>query len=163
MDAVAAARRINHLVLRVRDLDRSVAFYGHYLGLTEAFPRYGGGMAFLRATGSANNHDLALLQAEAGAPERPEGAPGLVHLAFEVGTLEELAAARRAFVADGIFDREFDHGATKSVYGWDPDGNNVEVMWMLPPARWGEWATRTPDRLPLDLDAEIRTNATSIG
>jgi len=29
------------------------------------------------------------------------------------------------------------HGATKSVYGADPDGNEFEVMWMLPRDEWG--------------------------
>ncbi|HEX2850953.1 MAG TPA: VOC family protein [Acidimicrobiales bacterium] len=159
MEIAAPVRRVNHVVLKVRDLDRSVAFYCGYFGFTEAFARYGRAMAFLRAPGSNNNHDLALLQAEADAPARPDGALGLFHFALEVDSPEHLAEVRQRFAADGILDREFDHGATKSVYGWDPDGNNVEVLWMLPRERWGEWADRTPDRMPLDLDAEIRAAA----
>ena len=33
-----------------------------------------------------------------------------------------------------------DHGATKSVYGRDPDGIEFEVTWMVPRIYWGEWA-----------------------
>ena len=161
MEPIAPVRRINHIVLMVGNLDHSIAFYHRYFGFTEAFDRFGPGMAFLRAPRSDNHHDMALLQAGPDTSRRPDGALGLFHVAFEVDTPDELAAARDHFRADGIFDREFDHGATKSVYAWDPDGNNVEVMWMLPRERWGEWATRTPDRLPLDLDAEIRANTIS--
>ena len=31
-----------------------------------------------------------------------------------------------------------DHGATKSLYGKDPDGNEFEVMWLVPREQWGE-------------------------
>lgn len=49
---------------------------------------------------------------------------------------------------------ESSHGATKSVYGKDPDGNEVEIMWMLPRDSWGQYADAAPvDRL--DLPAEI--------
>ena len=48
---------------------------------------------------------------------------------------------------------ESSHGATKSVYGADPDGNEFEIMWMLPRAAWGEYENTAPiDRL--DLQAE---------
>lgn len=154
MDLEVSARRVNHVALRVGDLDASVDFYCRYLGFTEPFERYKSEMAFLRASGSRNNHDLALVQGAVDSAT-PAAASGLLHVAFEVGTLEELGALRERFIAEGIFDRELDHGATKSVYAFDPDGNNIEVMWMIPPELWGEWATRTPDRLPLDLAAEL--------
>jgi catechol-2,3-dioxygenase len=49
---------------------------------------------------------------------------------------------------------EASHGATKSVYGKDPDGNEFEVMWMLPKAHWGEYVNAAPvDRL--DLPGEV--------
>jgi catechol-2,3-dioxygenase len=47
-----------------------------------------------------------------------------------------------------------DHGATKSVYGRDPDGNEFEVMWILPRDQWGEYEHAAPVQ-PLDLEAEI--------
>lgn len=43
-------------------------------------------------------------------------------------------------------------------YAWDPDGNDVEVLWMLPRAL-ERVTTRTPDRRPIDLATEIRVHA----
>jgi catechol-2,3-dioxygenase len=51
---------------------------------------------------------------------------------------------------------ESSHGATKSIYAHDPDGNEFEVMWMLPKAQWGEYANAAPVER-LDLGAEVRT------
>jgi catechol-2,3-dioxygenase len=39
----------------------------------------------------------------------------------------------------GAYTGESSHGATKSVYGADPDGNEFELMWMLPRAAWGDY------------------------
>ncbi|MBA3797279.1 MAG: VOC family protein, partial [Chloroflexi bacterium] len=52
--------RLNHAVLYVRELDRSVDFYQRAFGFQE-IAREGGMMAFLRAAGSTNHHDLGLL------------------------------------------------------------------------------------------------------
>ncbi|MBW3659859.1 MAG: VOC family protein, partial [Actinobacteria bacterium] len=54
----------------------------------------------------------------------------------------------------GAYTGESSHGATKSIYGADPDGNEFEVMWMLPREEWGTYEhAATIERL--DLDAEI--------
>jgi catechol-2,3-dioxygenase len=47
-----------------------------------------------------------------------------------------------------------DHGATKSLYGHDPDGIEFEVMWMVPREEWGEFETRGVV-LPLDIQREL--------
>jgi len=90
--ASIAVARLNHAVLYVRDLDRSVDFYSRAFGFQE-IGREGGMMAFLRAAGSDNHHDLGLMAvgADAGAPSRRN--VGLYHLAWEVPTIEDLAAA----------------------------------------------------------------------
>jgi catechol-2,3-dioxygenase len=56
-----------------------------------------------------------------------------------------------------------DHGATKSLYGKDPDGIEFEVMWMVPREQWGEFDRRAIVR-PLDLRRELERfgNATSV-
>ena len=151
--------RVNHLVLKVRDIDRSVAFYSDVFGMTEAVPRYDGPqsvkMAFLRVADGANHHDLGLLEVGSDAPSPPDGAVGLFHFALEVPTLGDLARARQRLVEMEGLVREHDHGATKSIYGRDPDGQNFEIMWLVPPEHWGRWAAQAPDRLPLDFDAEL--------
>ncbi|MER3417972.1 MAG: glyoxalase [Chloroflexota bacterium] len=145
--------RLNHAVLFVRDLDRSVDFYCRVFGFEE-LGREGGVMAFLRAAGSTNHHDLGLLAVGPNAPRPPRGATGLYHLAWEVPTIEDLAAAARVLAAEEALVGASDHGATKSLYGRDPDDNEFEVMWMVPREAWGPFANRGVV-LPLDLDAEL--------
>jgi catechol-2,3-dioxygenase len=87
--------RLNHAVLYVSDLDRSVEFYKKAFGFEE-ISRLGGQMAFLRAAGSENHHDLGLMSVGADAPAPPRGATGLYHLAWQLETVEDLAQAAAA-------------------------------------------------------------------
>src|SRR3990172_11072839 len=108
--------RLNHAVLFVRDLDGSVEFYRRAFGLEE-IAREGGRMAFLRSPLSGNHHDLGLFAVGADAASPPAGAVGLYHLAWEVSTIEELAAASAVLAGVGALTGQSDHGATKSLYG----------------------------------------------
>ena len=146
-------RRLNHAVLYVSDLDRSVDFYRRAFGFEE-IAREGGMMAFLRAQGGENHHDLALTAVGTGAPRPPRGSTGLYHLAWEVGTIEELAEAAATLTELDALTGMSDHGATKSLYGADPDGIEFEVMWLVPREAWGEYDRRGVV-LPLDLRREI--------
>ena len=49
-----------------------------------------------------------------------------------VPRIEDLAEARVTLARLGALSGQSDHGATKSLYGRDPDGNEFEVMWMVP-------------------------------
>ena len=71
-----------------------------------------------------------------------------------MGAITDLAGARETLARLGALVGESDHGATKSLYGKDPDGNEFEVMWMVPREQWGEHEHDAPVA-PLDLDAEI--------
>ncbi|MBA3233834.1 MAG: VOC family protein, partial [Propionibacteriales bacterium] len=85
--------RLNHAVLYVRDVNRSVAFYRETLGFRPIEGMDGlRGAAFLKAPGSNNDHDLALFEIGSQANDSPAGrtAVGLYHLAWEVDTLGEL-------------------------------------------------------------------------
>jgi catechol-2,3-dioxygenase len=146
-------QRLNHAVLYVRDVDRSVDFYQRAFGF-EVVQRLAGQAAFLRAAGSDNHHDLGLFAVGAGAPSPPAGAVGLYHLAWQVASIHDLAAGRSTLEALGALVGQSDHGATKSLYGRDPDGNEFEVMWMLPRAEWGEYEHSAPVA-PLDIEAEV--------
>ncbi|MEX2031636.1 MAG: VOC family protein, partial [Dehalococcoidia bacterium] len=79
---------------------------------------------------------------------------GLYHLAWEVASIQDLAAGRETLERLGALTGQSDHGATKSLYGHDPDGNEFEVMWMVPRDQWGEHEHSAPVA-PLDLDAEV--------
>ena len=144
--------RLNHAVLFVRDLAATVDFYRRAFGF-EVISETPDKAAFLRARGSANHHDLGLFAAS-GRPRAPQGAPGLYHLAWEVSSIEDLAAARETLMALGALVGESDHGATKSLYGRDPDDNEFEIMWLLPQKQWGEYETSAVTE-PLDLPREM--------
>ncbi len=144
---------LNHAVLKVRDLDRSVAFYRDLFGFSEV-ARAGRRMAFMRAPDSTNHHDLGFLALGSGAAEAPPNAVGLFHLAWQVPAIEDLADLRKKLIEIGALAGESDHGATKSVYGLDPDGHEFEIMWMVPRELWGEYESQAPTQR-LDLDAEL--------
>ncbi len=153
--------RLNHAVLYVRELDRSVDFYGRAFGFQE-IAREGGMMAFLRAAGSTNHHDLGLLAVGPGAPRPARGSTGLYHLAWEVPTIQDLAASARVLSELRALTGASDHGATKSLYGRDPDHNEFEIMWMVPRTDWGEHEN-DPPVAPLDMDAELRRYGVGTG
>jgi catechol-2,3-dioxygenase len=149
-------RRLNHVALKVRDLDESADFYTRVMGFTEDVGRFGNDvLAFLRAPGSTNHHDLALLQIGPKATDASPRSVGLFHTAWEVDDLRDLVTARDRLTAEGCFQGENDHGATKAVYGTDPDGNTIEITWLLPRDEWGAWETDAPIKTALDLDAEL--------
>ena len=125
-------QRLNHAVLYVRDVERSVAFYSEVLGFRTVMGMPGA--AFLQAEGSANDHDLGLFQIGAGAGDSPAGrtAVGLYHLAWEVDTLDELERIAGRLAEAGALAGASDHGTTKALYAKDPDGLEFEVSWLLP-------------------------------
>ena len=157
------AVRLNHAVLFVADLRRSIAFYQEAFDMEVMAREPRADAAFLRLPRSGNHHDLGLFGVGA-QPPRPRVSLGLYHLAWQVDTIEELEAARLTLANLEAYTGESSHGATKSVYGKDPDGNEFEVMWMLPRASWGEFENAAPvDRLDLPSDvarwAGVRTAA----
>ncbi|HEU5387068.1 MAG TPA: VOC family protein [Streptosporangiaceae bacterium] len=152
-----AVRRLNHAVLYVHGLERTVDFYRSTLGF-EVRMEIPGRAAFLRAPGSSNDHDLGLFEIGAAPQSRAPGQPdrpGLYHLAWEVGTLADLAETREKLVQAGALVGESDHRVSKSLYAKDPSGIEFEVMWRVPAQ---DWAAETADGqmiLPLDIDAAI--------
>jgi catechol-2,3-dioxygenase len=147
-------QRLNHAVLYVRDVDRSVAFYSEALGF-RVITSIPGRAAFLQAEGSTNDHDLGLFGIGANAGDSGAGSRtvGLYHLAWEVDTLAELARIQDVLLRRGALVGASDHGSTKALYAQDPDGLEFEVSWLVPAELLGEdTGMRTA---PLNLDAEI--------
>ena len=148
-----AAVRLNHAVLFVADLERSLTFYQQAFGMVVVAREPRANAAFLRLPRSGNHHDLGLFGVGA-QPPRPRGSLGLYHLAWQVDTIDELEEARLTLADLDALTGESSHGATKSVYAQDPDGNEFEVMWMLPQAHWGEYENAAPVER-LDLPGEV--------
>jgi catechol-2,3-dioxygenase len=114
----------------------------------------GGQAIFMRSPLATNHHDLGLFSVGPDAPRPARGSVGLYHLAWEVPTIEDLAAASRILEEAGALGGASDHGVSKSLYGKDPDGNEFEIMWSVPREAWGDYEKRGVV-LPLDIDAEI--------
>ena len=146
--------RLNHAVLFVSDLERSVRFYTEVFGMEVIAREPRADAAFLRLPRSGNHHDLGLFGVGAAGGPKRRGAIGLYHLAWQFDTIDELAAARQSLLDAGAFTGESSHGATKSIYGADPDGNEFELMWMLPREHWGVYESSAPIG-HLDLADEI--------
>lgn len=148
-------QRLNHAVLYVRDVGRSVDFYRSVLGfrVVHELP----GAAFLQAPDSDNDHDLGLFQvgSTASASAAGRGSVGLYHLAWSVPTLAELRRHEQLLREADALVGASDHVTTKALYARDPDGLEFEVSWLVPVDRVTEQMRSEVAVLPLDLDAEI--------
>jgi len=124
-------RGLGHVVLNVRDLEASVAFYRDIVGL-EVSDYIADQMAFLRC--SDEHHNLALAKIPPDATSRNDlyapGRPGLEHFSFRLGSLSEIEDAAKMIQAAGV---EIVRGIGKHGPGEnlflvfkDPDGNYVE-------------------------------------
>jgi catechol 2,3-dioxygenase-like lactoylglutathione lyase family enzyme len=153
--------RLNHAVLYVADLERSVAFYRDVLGFrrVDMTPEGFGGAAFIQAPGSTNDHDLGLFEigANAGPSAAGRATVGLYHLAWEVDTLAELERLAGRLAEAGALVGASDHGTTKSLYAIDPDGLEFEVAWVVPADLLDDQAREARKRIGrLDLEGEKR-------
>ena len=123
--------RLGHLVLRVRNVDRAEEFYGDILGL-EVKGRIEDKMVFFRSNPDVD-HDLAVMAIGEGAPGPNSEGVGLYHFAYELGSFEELQDAYRTVVENNVRIAGYgDHGDTKGLYIYDPDGNEIELYAIVP-------------------------------
>jgi len=146
--------RLNHAVLYVRDVERTREFYESVLDF-KTLLFVPGKIAFFRAPGSTNDHDLGLFAvgSRAGASAAGRSTVGLYHLAWEVDTLAELQRIRDVLTERGSLVGASDHGSTKALYAKDPDGIEFEVSWLVPAALLDPKEAITTQ--PLHLDREI--------
>lgn len=126
------ARRLGHVVLKVRDVQKSKEFYTRTLGLQVASEQTEWGAVFLSV--GEQHHDLALFQLATG--EKPAATqPGLHHMAWQLGSFAELQAAHRELRDLGVqVDATIAHNVTRSIYFADPDGNRLEIYYEIPGA-----------------------------
>jgi catechol-2,3-dioxygenase len=113
-----------HAVLRTRNLDEAIAWYGTVVGMRVVHRNPF--IAFL--TYDDEHHRLALVQTGEQAPA-PPGAAGLDHLGYTLASLGDLLGTYRRLAAKGILPVwAINHGLTTSLYYADPDGIRVEFQ-----------------------------------
>src|SRR5574342_1148279 len=125
-------RRLQHLVLWVSDVERSVRFYRDVLGFEVKVRRPRA--AFLRIPGSPDDHHLGLFE-QTGVPPPDERVARMYHTALEVGEITDLVRARQRLIEAGALVGSSGHGMSLSLYAKDPDGLEFEVFWTVPEGR----------------------------
>jgi catechol-2,3-dioxygenase len=128
-------KELGHVVLYVRDLERSRAFYRDVLGFREVLA--GPGVAGYSS--GRTHHELLLIAVGPDAQPIPEGRRvGMYHFGLKVGDSDdELRAARDAVLKSGAkIVGSSDHVVTHSLYLLDPDGNELELYVDVPGVDW---------------------------
>jgi catechol 2,3-dioxygenase len=130
---------LGHLVLYVRDLERSRHFYRDVLGWPEVMQSPMPGAAIFSS--GRTHHELLLLEVGPGAAPIPEGRRvGMYHFGLKIGeTDDEIRDALSALLDAGVeIVGTADHTVTHSVYIRDPDGNEIELYIDVQPEIWRE-------------------------
>ena len=131
-------KELGHIVLYVRDLERSRKFYGDVLGWREITRKGQFAAAF---SSGRTHHELLLIEVGQNAQPIPEGRRvGMYHFGLKIGETDD--ALRDALVrlqeADVSIVGASDHTVTHSLYILDPDGNELELYIDVQPAVWKE-------------------------
>jgi catechol 2,3-dioxygenase len=122
-------KELGHLVLYVKDVQRSADFYGRVLGWAPVLADTPGMQAAAFSSGRTH-HELLLIEVGEGAAVQPSGRRlGLYHFGLKVGdTDDELRHAVARLEEAGVpIVGAGDHTVTHSVYILDPDGNEIEL------------------------------------
>ena len=120
-------KELGHLVLYVRDVKASSAFYRDVLGWRQVSAE---GLPVAAFSSGRTHHELLLIEVGSDAAPLPRGRHvGLYHFGLKVGdTDDELRAALAAIQAAGVrIAGASDHTVTHSLYIFDPDGNEIEL------------------------------------
>lgn len=131
-------KELGHIVLYVRDLERSRRFYGEVLGWREATRLGDVGAMF---SSGRTHHELLLLEVGPDAHPIPQGRRvGLYHFGLKIGESDdELRGAIERLQEEGVtIVGTADHTVTHSVYIVDPDGNEIELYIDVQPEVWRE-------------------------
>ncbi len=136
-------KELGHLVLYVRNLERSVHFYRDVLGWRQIVPGDDDTLPFPAAGFSAPNgrthHELLLIEVGESAASLPVGRRvGMYHFGLKVGDSDdELRDALATVQANGVrIVGASDHTVTHSLYIQDPDGNEIELYIDVPGVDW---------------------------
>lgn len=142
-------KELGHVVLFVKDVERSRRFYGETLGWREV-RRDGARPNTATFSTGRTHHELYLMQVgEDAQPVQRGRRLGLYHIGVKIGTTDEELrdALAELHEADVEVVGSSDHGFTHSLYILDPDGNEIELYIDVQPEVWREeFADAAPAR-----------------
>ena len=144
-------RRVGHVVLKVRDLDKARHFYCDFLGMKVGNSSERG--MFLRF--SDYHHDIAIFKTVADAEPPKENQVGLVHVALVTDGVETVRQFYDRAKAMGVEVTGWtNHAVTNSLYVKDPEGNTIEIYADVPVEEynWPEHGMGFISR-PFDIEA----------
>ena len=133
-------KELGHIVLYVRNLERSAKFYRDVLGWTPIPPERESKRSVAFSSGRTH-HELLLIEVGEDAPPPSRGRrAGLYHFGLKIGTTdEELKDAIQVLEEKGVtMVGASDHTVTHSLYILDPDGNEIELYIDVQPEVWRE-------------------------
>ncbi|HEY8454674.1 MAG TPA: VOC family protein [Actinopolymorphaceae bacterium] len=153
-------KELGHLVLYVRNVARSAAFYRDVLGWRQVLPTPDTQAAFpfpiamFNAPSKRTHHELLLIEVGEDAAALPEGRRvGLYHFGLKIGDSDdELREALQGLRESGTpILGASDHGVSHSLYIADPDGNEVELYVDVPGVDWDDPTLLAAPVKPLHL------------
>jgi catechol 2,3-dioxygenase len=120
-------QRLGHLVIGVRNLERSKKFYRDILGLDLTGELVHPPLA-LFASNSRDHHEIGCLEMGMDAEGPRPNQIGVQHIAFRLEREEQLVEAYRRLKAENVpIECTVDHILTHSIYMNDPDGYMIEI------------------------------------
>lgn len=143
-------KRVGHVVLKMRDLEEAKRFYGGILGMkiSSESPI----AVFFRF--ADYHHDIGVFKVSDEAESPKEDGTGLLHFALVVDGQEALVQMHQHLKEQGVtIEAEFDHGMTRSLYIYDPDGNAIEIYCEVPEYDWRTNNDFTGYLKPIDIAA----------
>jgi len=132
-------KELGHLVLYVRDLERSRRFYGDILGWRELRGDVPVTSPTAMFSSGRTHHELLLIEVGPDATPIPAGRRvGMYHFGLKVGTTDdELRHVLEHLTQAGVkVVGATDHTVTHSLYIEDPDGNEIELYIDVQPELW---------------------------
>ena len=154
----------SHCVLKVRDIDAMVSFYGDVLGfrVADKGPLGPDGPSIVFMSGSSSDHHQIAFAATRG----PEDVTSLDHNAFRVesiGDVQEMIA--RVSADERVTNHApLTHGNAVSVYFADPEGNGIEIFcdtpWHVAQPQVRGWdPTGSPEEVLAQVKASFQDEA----
>lgn len=149
-----AVQELGHVVLYVRDVQRSAAFYRDVLGWRQIAGGPGSPSPIAAFSSGRTHHELLLIPVGDDAQPIPRGRRvGMYHFGLKIGdTDDDLRAMLATLEKAGVtVVGSGDHGFTHSLYLLDPDGNELELYVDVPGIDWNDPSIMSQPTRPLHL------------